>query len=191
MIGRLFKRHADHRPLHIQVRVSQLRQLFNSLDPAPFHEKDLDSDAEEYIVGSAREHGPDRPIRIVIHLPQEEAGAADVQQVEASIRNYFHYREDMARRELRLFLTGGRWRLATGVVALFLCLSLRELILGLSPGAVARVLAEGLLIGGWVAMWQPIQTFIHDWRPLHQSQRVMRRLSEARVEIKPEPRRPA
>jgi hypothetical protein len=76
-----------------------------------------------------------------------------------------------------------------GVLVLFLCLSVREVILGLSPGAVARVLAEGFLIGGWVAMWQPIQAFLHDWRPLHQTQLVLRRLSEARVEIKPEPPR--
>ena len=104
-----------------------------------------------------------------------------------SIRHYFHYREEMARRELRLFLAGGRWRLVMGVVVLFLCLSLRELILGLWPGAVARVLAEGLLIGGWVAMWQPIQGFLHDWRPLHQAHRAMHRLSQASVEIRGEP----
>ncbi|MGQ0674512.1 MAG: hypothetical protein ACT4N4_00220 [Rhodospirillales bacterium] len=187
MFGRRLKRHADHRPLNVQLRVTQLRQLFNSLDPAPFHEQDLDADAEEYIVSSVREHGPDRPVHIVIHLPAVEATAADVPQVEASIRHYFHYREEMARRELRRFLSDGRWRLAIGVLVLFLCLGVREVILGLSPGAVARVLAEGFLIGGWVAMWQPIQAYLHDWRPLHQTQRVLRRLSEARVEVKPEP----
>jgi hypothetical protein len=126
-------------------------------------------------------------VHIFIHLPASEAEAADAAQVRESIRHYFHYREEMARRELRLFLAGGRWRLVMGVVVLFLCLSLRELILGLWPGAVARVLAEGLLIGGWVAMWQPIQGFLHDWRPLHQAQRAMHRLSQASVEIRGEP----
>jgi hypothetical protein len=29
--------------------------LFNSFDPSPFHERDLNPDAEEYIVGSAEE----------------------------------------------------------------------------------------------------------------------------------------
>ena len=183
---RLFKHHTDHHPLPIQVRVTQLRQLFNSLDPSPFHEQDLDDDAEEYIVSTVREHGPDRPVRIVIHLPPEAAAAANAGEVEASIRHYFHYREEQARRELKQFLASGRWRLAMGVIVLFACLSVREVILGLSPGAVARVLAEGFLIGGWVAMWQPIQGFMHDWRPLHQARQVMHRLSEARVEIRPD-----
>lgn len=185
---RLWRRHADHRPLPIQVRVTQLRQLFNSLDPSPFHEKDLDADAEEYIVSSVREHGLDRPVRIVIHLPIEEAAGTDATQVEASIRHYFHYRDELARLQLSQFFAAGRWRLAIGLLVLFLCLSVREIVLGTSPGnelggAVGRVLAEVLLLGSWVAMWPPIQGYLHDWWPLHQTRRVMRRLSEARVEI--------
>jgi hypothetical protein len=39
----------------IEIRVDEVSQLFNTLDPLPFHERDLDSDAEEYIVGWARE----------------------------------------------------------------------------------------------------------------------------------------
>jgi len=39
----------------IEVRVQDIGQLFNSLDPSPFHERDLDDDAEAYIVGWARE----------------------------------------------------------------------------------------------------------------------------------------
>lgn len=187
---RLWRRHKDHRPLSIQLRVTQLRQLFNSLDPSPFHEQDLDDDAEHYIVGSVREHGPDRPVRIVIHLPPDEAAAANAGEVETSIRHYFHYREELARRDMKQFLAAGRWQLAMGLLVLFLCLSIREIALGASPGAVSRVLAEGLLIGGWVAMWQPIQGFLHDWRPLHQARRVMHRLSEARVEIRAEPPKP-
>ncbi len=45
----------------IEISLSRLSQLFNSFDPSPFHERDLDPDAEEYIVGSAEEvarHGP-------------------------------------------------------------------------------------------------------------------------------------
>src|SRR5262249_17172661 len=36
----------------IEIRLSQPQQLFNSLDPSPFHERDLDEDAEQYIVDS-------------------------------------------------------------------------------------------------------------------------------------------
>src|SRR5690349_4560261 len=35
----------------IDIRITDIRQLFNSLDPSPFHERDLDREAEEFIVG--------------------------------------------------------------------------------------------------------------------------------------------
>ncbi len=33
----------------IEVHVRELNQLFNAIDPAPFRERDLDPDAEEFI----------------------------------------------------------------------------------------------------------------------------------------------
>ena len=38
-------------PRHrIEIYLDRIEQLFNSMDPSPFHEKDLDRDAEEFIV---------------------------------------------------------------------------------------------------------------------------------------------
>ncbi len=35
----------------IEVRVAELKQLFNAIDPSPFRETDLDPKADEFIVG--------------------------------------------------------------------------------------------------------------------------------------------
>ena len=51
----------------IEIRLGKLQQLFNSLDPSPFHDRDLDHDAEEYIVGSAEEIALHFPLKLVIH----------------------------------------------------------------------------------------------------------------------------
>jgi hypothetical protein len=50
-------------PNLIEIRVGKLAQLFHGLDPYPFREKDLDKDAEEFIVSWARELPRDRPFR--------------------------------------------------------------------------------------------------------------------------------
>jgi hypothetical protein len=39
----------------IEIRLASLHQLFNSFDPSPFHERDLDQDAEDYLVESSDE----------------------------------------------------------------------------------------------------------------------------------------
>jgi hypothetical protein len=51
----------------IELRVDDIAQLFHTLDPFPFREKDLDREAEEYIVGWARELPGNQPIKIIIH----------------------------------------------------------------------------------------------------------------------------
>ena len=47
----------------IELRVDNIAQLFHTLDPFPFRERDLDKEAEEFIVGWARELAADRAIR--------------------------------------------------------------------------------------------------------------------------------
>ena len=41
--------------LLIEVHVGELKQIFNSLDPTPFRERDIDPGAEAFISGWARE----------------------------------------------------------------------------------------------------------------------------------------
>ena len=53
----------------IELRVREIAQLFETLDPQPFREKDLDKDAEDYIVSWARELPRDGDFRLVIHVP--------------------------------------------------------------------------------------------------------------------------
>jgi len=55
----------------IEIKLNSVMQLFNSLDPSPFHEKDLDDDAEEYIVSTAREFALSTPLHLAIHLPPQ------------------------------------------------------------------------------------------------------------------------
>jgi hypothetical protein len=38
----------------IEIHVSELKQLFDAIDPSPFRERDLDPKAEEFIVGGPK-----------------------------------------------------------------------------------------------------------------------------------------
>ena len=54
-------------PHRIEVNLRDVSQLFNTMDPSPFHEKDLDHDAEEFIVSWAREFPVKEPLVLVLH----------------------------------------------------------------------------------------------------------------------------
>ena len=168
----------------IELRLDSLAQLFNVFDPSPFHRKDLDRDAEDYIVGALRELGP-RPARLVLHLPEAETRSAEAQGRGAAIRNFFAFQAQITARDLRLELRRGRDSLGIGLVFLGACLLLRQLALSFGPGPVGSILGEGLLIAGWVALWRPLEIYLYDWWPHRRRLLVYRRLAEIEVEIQP------
>lgn len=166
----------------IELRLNSLSQLFNVFDPSPFHRKDLDRDAEDYIVGALRELGP-LPARLVLHLPAAETTTAEARGLGAAIRNFFAFQAQITARDLRLELRRGRDSLAIGLIFLGACLLLRQLALSFGAGPVAGILAEGLLIAGWVALWRPLEIYLYDWWPHRRRLLVYRRLAEIEVEI--------
>ena len=173
---------AAHQPARIDVKVRELAQLFNSLDPAPFLDRDLDQDAEEFIVSSARELPAAHGFELVIHVanaPEAERAA----EVQDAVRHYFASRIGMKRRELRLLLRQGHVSLAIGLVFLSVCLIAGGFAARLGPGSVASIVREGFVIAGWVAMWRPLQTYLYDWWPLRQEGRILQKLARVRVRI--------
>ena len=171
----------------IDLRLRRVAQLFNSFDPSPFHERDLDDDAEAYIVACAREMPRHHPFKLVVHLPPEEAAHEDSRQVEKAVNHYFLYRAQGQRRELRQVFRHGRWSLLVGLTVLISCLGLRALIALLDPKLntlVGEIASEGLLIIGWVAMWRPAELFLYAWNPTRQTLQVYRILSRVPVEIR-------
>lgn len=168
----------------IELNLRDVRQLFHSLDPAPFRDKDLDPAAEQYIEDAVREIGHDRPMKMIVHLPAATCGSDDAQTLPAAIANYFAYRARQARIDLRRLLARGATSLAIGLVFLVICLSLRR-SLGAGPGH--EFLIEGLLIIGWVGLWRPLEIFLYDWWPIRRRQRRFEAIAAMPVEVVPRP----
>ncbi|MDE3114537.1 MAG: hypothetical protein KGL26_02945 [Pseudomonadota bacterium] len=173
----------------IEIRVDEITQLFNTLDPVPFHERDLDQDAEEFIVGWARELPHNRPLRLVIHLPKREAESDKAAKLEDALSRYFSYRAEMVSRDLSEMFRVGRLSLAIGLSVLAVCTLARAV---LYQSTVERDLGgfvgEGLLILGWVANWRPIEIFLYSWWPLARTRNLYRRLAAAKVVLEADAR---
>ena len=171
-------------PVHqISLRVRELAQLFNSMDPTPFHHKDLDPDAEEFIESWAQEFPPDSRFQIVIHLQQQPTEQNPGAIVSEAIHNFFEYKAGMAQRELRRLWRVGRVSLLVGLVFLALCLLAANAAAALLSGPYETILRESLTIVGWVAMWRPIQIFLYDWWPIRRRRNTYLSLSRAQVRV--------
>jgi len=169
----------------IEVRIRELGQLFNSLDPSPFAERDLDEDAEAYIVSWAREVDTGTPFRIVVHLPAKETENAHQRGLESAIGNYFAYRAGMLERDLSDLVRVGRRSLAIGIAVLAVCVGLSQLLRTTLPqSAIGQLVAEGIVIFGWVANWRPAEIFLYDIWAVRRRVGLYRRLASASIELK-------
>jgi hypothetical protein len=170
----------------IEIRVDRLAQLFHTLDPFPFREKDLDQDAEEYIVSWARELPDKRPVRIAVHIPAGDAQDAHSKELNEAFHRYFTGRAIAAQHDLNELFRVGRRSLAIGIPILVACFISARLAAGyLSESPVQRLVEESLLILGWVANWRPLEIFLYDWWPLTRRRDLYRRLAAAAVELRP------
>lgn len=168
----------------LDIRVGELRQLFNAMDPAPFRERDLDPNAETYIVEWAQEVRAGRPLGLVVHLARERAAPEAASMLRESVDDYFRRRAVATRVRLRRLLRVGRMSLVIGLAFLMAALALGEFLAGLlSKESWSWVAKESLVIGGWVALWRPLEIFLYDWWPIRTEARMYDRLGEMDVRL--------
>jgi len=166
----------------IRLKLRDMNQLFNSMDPSPFIERDLDEDAEEFIVSWAQECPSNASIRLRIYLDQWPAEDPK-ELIKTAVHNYFSHRVQLARLEFKRLLEQGRTSLFIGLLFLAACLLLTNLLLGRAVGTWAAFARESLTIAGWVAMWRPMEIYLYDWWPLLRRIRIYTKLSHMPVEV--------
>ena len=84
-----------------KVRVAELRQLFDAIDPSPFRERDLDPHAEQFIVEWARDLPRDAPLALRVHLERAAGPADEAPLLGQAMHQHFKARAAGARRTLR------------------------------------------------------------------------------------------
>ncbi len=170
-------------PVHrIELNLQNLQQLFNSMDPSPFHERDLDQDAEEFIVSWAQEHPIHLPVTLVVHLRQAPERGDAAELITESIHHYFAYKAELNQREFRRLMREGWISLLIGFAFLATC-AFASHALASRLGTLQTVAREGLTIIGWVAMWRPLDIYLYRWWPVRALGRVYRKLSAIPIEV--------
>ena len=165
----------------LDLHLGELRQLFNSMDPAPFRERDLDPKASDYIVDWATEAPAEQSLSMVVHLGSPTSDGA---MVGDAVREYFRGRAVAKRRELSKLFRVGRISLVIGLAFLGVAIAAGEALAALlSKESYAWLVKESLVIGGWVALWRPLEIFLYDWWPLRAQAKLYDRLGRMQVTV--------
>lgn len=175
----------------LELSLHSLAQLFNSLDPSPFYERDLDPRAEAFLVSWAREVPRDLPLRLNVHLPEAPPEAEPEKLLTEAVHHHFRERARLTRADLHRLLREGRTSLAIGLAFLLACTLLSELAATSTAALLRDVLSQSLNIGGWVAMWRPLQVYLYDWWPLRKDARLFERMAAMPVRLRLPAHRPS
>lgn len=175
----------SHKCAVIEVHVGELKQLFNSIDPSPFRNKDLDPQAEQFIVDWAKDLPRDAELALIVDLDRQAGLPDEAAVLRDAIHEFFRQRAEAYRRLLRELFRRGRTSLLIGLTVLAGAIALGDFLATLlKTSRVGEILRESLTIGGWVSMWRPLEIFLYDWWPIRAEARLADRLAAMPVRIR-------
>ena len=163
----------------VTIRVRELTQLFNSFDPSPFWDRDLDQKAAEFIEDEFTDKHPAAHWHLHVHAHDGDASEADLQ---AAIKRYYERMAVSTHFKLREQMRISEIALLAGVIVFSVCTSLRSILQG-TAHTLPRGVEEGLIILAWIALWRPIEMLAYGWLPLYRRQRLYQRLGHVRVSV--------
>lgn len=177
------KHHAAQSAASVSIHVRDVAQMFNSLDPSPFWDRDLDRDAAEFIEEEFSEKLSAQTWHLHVHSHDGAALAADLQ---AAVEHYYERLAGSARYRLRDEMRVAQVALLGGVAIFLLSMTLRGVLTGMLQDSAPRMLDEGLIIIAWLALWRPVESLVYGWVPLYRKRRLYERLAAVRVSVRTE-----
>jgi len=169
----------------IDVKIQQIKQLYNEKDPAPFRERDLDVHFVEYIVSSYEEFSIKTPLKLVLHVAGDVLDESQRVDIKKSIYDFFRYEKILQKKKLKKIIKRGQFFLFLGIMGLLICLFLSELVIFYFPETkFGNFVSHGFIIAAWVALWRPIELILYDWWPCLDKIRIFNKLTNTQVEFK-------
>ncbi len=174
------RRHRAGSSAVVNIHIRDLSQLFNSLDPSPFWDRDLDREAAAFIEEEFSEKLSADTWNL--HVYAHEGGTSPT-DLQTALENYYGRMTNSAHRALREHLWSSQLTLIGGVAIFLLSMGLRSM-LGSLLGRLPQVFDEGLIILAWLALWRPAEMLLYGWVPLRRKQQLYERLAGIRVSVR-------
>ena len=165
----------------MSVRVRDLAQLFNSLDPSPFWDRDLDREAAEFIEEEFSDKRAVRQWHLNVHASESAIPAADLR---SAVARYYRRLAEFTRRRQREQMRISQLSLLGGATIFVMSLGARSILARLLPDDTSSLIGEGLMILAWLALWRPTESLVYGWVPLSRKRRLYERLAAMRVSVR-------
>ncbi|MDX2239964.1 MAG: hypothetical protein NW224_04695 [Leptolyngbyaceae cyanobacterium bins.302] len=178
LFGEIYRIDQDTDRYMIEIALDRYADIFSTWDPAPFKRRAMDPDLELYLEGSSDEISSRYPIELYFTLPAGSRNAAIEDETRYGLRNVFIFKIYLIKKEL------GK---TNALILRYVLLGFIFLWIGTvsfkhpSDNVWLSLVADALIIGGWVFLWEAVSLFFFTNRELYQRYRTYRRLQNAPV----------
>jgi len=163
----------------LEVGVSRLQDMFEPFDRAPLERRHLSSHLTQYLSERFDAMPPDSRLGLRISLPAE--AMAHEAAIREAFRHHFERTAAEAKVELRRHFAKGFRMLLVALACAIGLVVLMRLIADVADSRVISKIVSILSIVVWVLVWRPIETLLHDWRPIRSKRLFNQRLASIEV----------
>lgn len=165
----------------INISTDKIEDLYNNFDRrSPFLKKDLSEDFVTYLIDCVSEIDQQK---FVIHINFETpTQTSSLSRIKNSIHNFFLYMKELETKQMRSRAKTSGILLCVGAVLAFIALLMNTSTL-VNENLFLGVIAEGLSVATWVALWEALATFLIRWMPSRKKIFLYEQIAQADVVI--------
>lgn len=171
----------------IPLVLEAMQEVVETTVPVPLPYRKLNPDVLAYLEDAVDLLPKGEAARIVVYLPLEKIHPGLEAKVNKCLRIYSEARLAKLRREEKEAKSGVLTALLWGVVFMLACQIIRYFADFPNYPTVTSTISEGLLVLGWVALWDPFDAVLFDWRPSVKRRKRHERLAAFPIELRPLP----
>jgi hypothetical protein len=155
---------ADRVPAEFAIRVSSVDDLLDSYDARPVAERPLNYEVRTALLDSWERTRHSEPEHLIIEAPATEREITDEQQVRSAISAMLDAASGPLR-HLDPLSRSDRVAAVIGLATFFLCIVVSTALDQLSDNPFLQGLSQGILLLGWVALWEPAARLVTEVMP--------------------------
>jgi hypothetical protein len=128
-----------------------------------------------------------KPAQVVITLPAQAIEPGLKEKTQAALARYAGAQIEAAELEIEQLRRRGRFSLISAIVIILVAMVVVWFIgwLNLLGGTLQSFLVGGLSVFSWVAVWDPFNIYLYEWRVPARTRRIFEQLRQAEVVIQP------
>ena len=159
----------------INVSTDRFENLYDNFDMnSSFLKKDLSQQLVDYIIESINEISNEK--FIIKFYFKEKIEQNDILQIKKSFDSYFKYLEELEKKKMKEQIKNSLIFMIIGIF--FIALSI---FTETNQEITYRIISEGLMVAGWVSMWEAMATILIKWLPLSKKLKLFKRIVAAKI----------